>query len=93
MNKSAILIKNIFIIYVIALAASLLSFLAKLELASLILIIIASLLGIVCAFLTCPYCKQLNGVFFKSFYGGVFPIGRCHHCGKSYFKSYEENET
>ena len=40
--------------------------------------------GVVCAFITCPCCSQLSGVFFKGFIGGVFPMGSCVHCRNSY---------
>jgi len=42
--------------------------------------------GVACAFTSCPCCGELSGVFFRSFYGGVFPIGKCMHCKSSYVK-------
>jgi len=86
-DKAAIKIRNIFLIYILALVFGIIAYLKQFELAALILISIASIVAIFNAFMTCPYCKQLNGVFFKAFYGGIFPIGKCHHCGKSYFNN------
>ena len=42
------------------------------------------LLGIICAFTSCPCCSKPSGVFFKYIVVGVFPMGFCFHCGKSY---------
>jgi len=46
------------------------------------------LLGTVCAFTPCPCCSKLSGVFFKYIFGGVFPMGFCFHCGKSYLRGH-----
>jgi len=43
--------------------------------------------GVVCAFTACPCCGELSGVFFRSFYGGAFPFGKCIHCSTSYVKA------
>jgi hypothetical protein len=43
--------------------------------------------GIVCALTNCPCCSKPSGVFFKYAFGGVFPLGICAHCGKSYLRS------
>ena len=43
--------------------------------------------GVVCAFTSCPCCGELSGVFFRSFYGGAFPIGKCMHCNSSYINA------
>ncbi len=40
--------------------------------------------GLVCAFTPCPCCSKPSGAFFKYMVGGVFPMGFCFHCGKSY---------
>ena len=45
---------------------------------------VGGLLGIIFAFTPCPCCSKLSGVFFKYVVGGVFPMGFCFHCGKSY---------
>jgi len=43
--------------------------------------------GTVCAFTNCPCCGRLSGVFFKGFFGGAFPVGKCIHCKSSYMHS------
>lgn len=43
--------------------------------------------GVVCAFTSCPCCGELSGVFFRSYYGGAFPAGKCMHCNTSYIKA------
>lgn len=45
---------------------------------------VGGFLGLVCAFTPCPCCSKPSGVFFKYIVGGVFPMGFCFHCGKSY---------
>ena len=49
-----------------------------------ILFSLGGISAIVCAFTTCPCCGNLSGVFFKFFFGGVFPVGMCVHCKTSY---------
>ena len=54
------------------------------KLFGLILFGVGGIAAVVCAFISCPCCSRLNGVFFKGFVGGVFPLGFCVHCGSSY---------
>lgn len=42
------------------------------------------LLGLSCAFSPCPCCAKRSGVFTTPLVSGVFPMGFCFHCGKSY---------
>ena len=45
---------------------------------------VGTISGVVCSFIACPCCSQLSGVWFKKFFGGVFPLGFCAHCRASY---------
>ena len=54
------------------------------SLISFVVLAVGLLFGLVCAFTPCPSCSKPTGVFFKNFVGGVFPLGFCFHCGKSY---------
>ena len=90
MDSTIKLIRNSFLLFVTLTVTGFISLFLGYHKLAFILISIGAIVGVVSAFITCPYCKKLNGVFFKSFFGGVFPVGKCLHCGKSYFKSNEK---
>jgi len=90
MKNNASKIRNSFLLYIFFIVIGFVSLLIGYKEIAFILIMLGIIIGVVSAFMSCPYCKKLNGVFFKTIVGGVFPIGRCHHCGKSYFKNANE---
>jgi len=90
MSNNTIKIRNSFLLYVCLVVIGFSSLFLGFKGVAAVLIISGSLVGVYSAFITCPYCKNLNGVFFKTIIGGVFPIGKCWHCKKSFFKSVNE---
>jgi len=90
MSNSTLKIRNSFLLYVFLILVGFTSLFLGYERVAFPLIILGSIVAVYSAFITCPYCNKLNGVFFKILVGGVFPIGKCLHCRKSFFKN--ENE-